>query len=124
MFRKIMSTIEVLLVLGAAFGLVFGAIAYMDNKHADAAAQKADELALEAYKAENLKKEVILRSDILDDRIDDKSKVLYHYRDTEDDRELEPAEKSRKRYIEEDLERSYKKQESYQRKIENLEKNE
>ena len=131
MFRKIMSTIEVLLVLAAMLGSVFGAIAYLDHKHAAAVVAEANARALEEYKAENLKKEaenlkkeVILRSDMLDEKIDDRSKTLYFYRDTEEHRKLEPAEKSRKRYIEEDLERSYKQQDSYQRKIERLEEKE
>jgi len=108
--RQIMTAGETILVLASVIGIIFGAIAYLDAKHADS-------ITLEAVKVKALKNEVQLRSDMLDESIDDDNKVLYYYRNTEANRELAPAEASRKAYIEESLERDYRKQEYYQDKL-------
>lgn len=90
---KIINAISV--VLGLVV-VILGGFFFLDGLH--------------ATKVALLNTEVEIRQEILDTNINRDAKIRYHYDQLESERPLNKAEKSRKEYVEEELERQYHQQ--------------
>ena len=90
---------EIVTIL-TALAIAFGAYIWLDEKHADRHQQTAVELDI--------------RQEILDRDIKKDAEAALYYRDLERDRELSPAEKARKSYLEGQLQLKYQDQQMLQ----------
>lgn len=93
---KSLRVLETLVVIFTALGLMFGAYIFLDTQHAKREAV--------------LRVEIDLREDILDRDIKRDAEARVYYKNIEQVRDLEPAEKDRKEYLEENLGRKYEEQ--------------
>ena len=90
--------IEVITIVGAAFA----AFLYLQGNHA-------------SYRA-LFNTELDLRQDMLEEDLEDDAARAAHYRRLDDERELSPSEKARLEYLQRQLEKKYRKQEMYEQK--------
>ena len=100
---KAFRTLEFILVLAACFGIVWKVLAYLNNYHAKQEDLHAAQRAI-------LKTEIRLREEIIERDIKKDAEARVYYKDIEMTRGLEAAEKQRKEYLEENLERKYDEQ--------------
>ena len=126
--NKILTSVNVIMALGGMVGLFFGAFFFLDERHADNEAilkveNRQNQESLQ-NKRQLIQQDVEFRKVVLDDQLDRKSEIRHHYKALEQNRELEPAEQARVEYLEDQLERGYKKQESYEDRLHELEKEE
>jgi hypothetical protein len=97
---KALRVIETLIVFLTACGILFSVYLYLDGVHA-----KRDSVT---------RVEIDLRSDIIDRDIKRDAEARVYYQNIEDSRGLQPPEKRRKDYLEENLDRKYEEQRSIQ----------
>ena len=93
---NILRVVEIVVVFFTAIGFVFAAYVFLDTAHARREAL--------------IRTELELRLNILERDIKRDAEARVYYKDIEYVRQLEPAEKNRKAYLETNLQRKYEEQ--------------